>query len=263
MKKNIIIILIIVLIICFLTFNNNLNKLNHNKIENYSNDSNDSNDLTNLTNFSFNVITLYNPDRILNISEQEKILPNIKINKFNAIKGKELNLDKLVENKFLTNNFKYPSVKRHNEIGCYLSHLELLKSLKNYPENYHIILEDDFKFIPGTDFLLSINNAINQTKINSFDIIFLGWNSSDNNSEKVYWSDNLIKFVPNNSFYGTYAYIVNSNSLDKIINLISQVDMPIDIKYNLLYLSNKLDLYWINPIVIEPNFGLISTILSD
>ena len=37
--------------------------------------------------------------------------------------------------------------------------------------------------------------------------------------------------------------------------------MPIDTKYNVLYSSNKLDLYWLNPVVIEPNFSLASTIL--
>lgn len=247
-------IFIIVLLMCLLIFNTNNNKVNQNKIENYS---------TELPDFTFNVITLYNPDRLLNISEQEKILPNIKINKFNAIRGNTLNHDKLIQDKILTNDFWYPDSKRSNEIGCYLSHLELLKSLKKSSAKYHIVFEDDFKFISNTDFLAMINNAISQTKFNSFDIIFLGWNSSGNNSEKIIWSSNLIKFVPTNSFYGTYAYIVNSNSLDKIINQISQVDMPIDTKYNVLYTSGKLDLYWLNPIAIEPNFGLTSTILSD
>jgi GR25 family glycosyltransferase involved in LPS biosynthesis len=238
-------------------------------LENYSIDRID------LTGLSFNVITLYNPDRLLNISEQEKILPNIQINKFNGISGNKINQDKLVQDGILTNNFKYPNIKRSNEIGCYLSHLELLKSLKNSPAKYHIILEDDFKFIPGTDFLLEIYNGISQTKFhsnsnsnsksnsNSFDIIFLGWDSSGSNSEKVSWSKNLIKFTPINSFYGTHAYMVNSNSLDKIIDLISNIDMSIDTKYNVLYSLNKLDFYWLNPVIIEPNFGLVSTILSE
>ena len=247
--------------VCFIIFNTNpgKNKINYAKLENYSTSLPNQ---INLNEFSFNVITLHNPDRLSNISEQEKILPNIKINKFNAIRGSTLNQDKLVQDNILTNDFKYPNSKRSNEIGCYLSHLELLKSLKNSPGKYHIVLEDDFKFIPGTDFLLQVSNAITQTKYNSFDIIFLGWNLSGSDTKKVSWSENLIKFVPTNSFYGTYAYMVNSNSLDKIINLITQVDMPIDTKYNVLYSSNKLDCYWLNLVVIEPNFGLTSTILS-
>ena len=120
----IILIFIIVLIICFFILNNyTKDKINYHQIENYSPD------LINLKNFTFNVITLHNHDRLTNISEQEKILVNIQINKFNAIRGIELNQDKLVEDKILSTNFKYPSAKRSNEIGCYLSHLELLKSL--------------------------------------------------------------------------------------------------------------------------------------
>ena len=102
MRKNIIIILIfiIVLIICFFILNNSSkDKINTTQIENYSID------LINLTNFTFNVITLHNPDRLTNINEQEKILPNIQINKFNAIRGKELNQDKLIQDKILTTDF--------------------------------------------------------------------------------------------------------------------------------------------------------------
>lgn len=252
MKINLIIIFITILLLCFFILNCNQIKLNYNQ-ENYSED---------LDKFSFNVITLYTPDRLLNISEQEKILPNIKINKFRAIKGENLEQEKLVKEQILTNNFVEPTLKRLNEIGCYLSHLELLKSLKNSSAEYHIILEDDFKFVLNTNFLSMLNNAINQTKINSFDIIFLGWNLSDDNIEKIYWSDNLVKFKPNNIFNGTYAYMVNSNSIDKIIKLISKVDMPIDTKYNVLYSLNELDLYWLNPVIIEPNYNLKSTILS-
>ena len=253
MENNLIIILIfiIVLIICFFFLNFESN---------------------NLEKFTFNAITLHNPDRLENIKAQEKIIPNLQINKFNAIKGIDLNQNELLKNNILSNDFKFDSTKRSNEIGCYLSHLELLKSLRKSSKKYHIILEDDFQFVPDTNFLQIVNNATNQlnTNSNTFDIIFLGWNLSrtesgsglESESEKITWSENLIKLKATNSFYGTYGYMVNSNSLNKIIDLISQVDMPIDIKYNSLHSLDKLNLYWLNPIVIEPNFGLNSTILT-
>ena len=75
------------------------------------------------------------------------------------------------------------------------------------------------------------------------------------------YSNNLYKFNNDATFYGAYAYLVNHKSLDKIINLISYVDMPIDIKYNKLYSNKMLDMYWITPIIVEPNFDLKSTIL--
>jgi len=219
-------------------------------------------------NISFHVITLSNPDRLDNIYQQENILPNIKIIKFKAFSGKDLNQDQLIQEKILDPKFKFPSTKRSNEIGCYLSHLNLLKSLKNNFSNgaikYHIILEDDFKFVLGTDFLASINKFIAQTNFNSFDIVFLGWTLSDENkSEQIYFSENLFKFTNSSSFYGTHGYMVNSNSLDKIINLLSLIDNPIDIKYNTLYSNNLLDMYWSNQAIIESNFSLTSTILLN
>lgn len=209
---------------------------------------------------TWNVITLGYPERLKNIRTQENLL-NIKINNFNATNGKNINQDNLINTNILDINFKFDSIKRSNEIGCYQSHLNLLKSLKKSQTKYHVILEDDFKFIPNLDILDIINKIIAQTSYYSFDIIFIGW-TNDNNLSYTYFSDNLYKFNPNTHFYGAYAYIVNSTSLDKIINLITWIDMPIDLKYKQLYLEKKLDIYWTNPVIVEPNFSLPSTILS-
>jgi GR25 family glycosyltransferase involved in LPS biosynthesis len=210
---------------------------------------------------SFNVITLSNPERLLNIEEQEKIF-NIKIDKFNGIKGNQLVLDELVKNKILDINFKSDLFVRANEIGCYLSHLNLLKSLKSSNSKYHMILEDDFKFIQINNFNQIVNNIITETIDYSFDIIFLGW-FNDNELSFEYFTPNLYSFNDKNNFYGTFGYLVNSNSLNKIIDLISLVDMPIDSKYKKLYLENKLNLYWSKIKLIEPNYNLASTILNN
>lgn len=240
--------LIIIILFCFLYINNNTYL---NQIENM--------DLINM--ISFNVITLSNIERLLNIEEQEKKL-NIKINKFNGIKGNQLNQNELVKNKILDINYKFDIFTRSNEIGCYLSHLNLLKSLKSSNYKYHIILEDDFKFVQSNNFIKTINKIISETVIYSFDIIFIGWNN-DNELSFEYFSPNLYWFNNKNNFYGTYGYLVNSNSLDKIIDLISYVDMPIDMKYKSLYLDKKLNLYWSTIKLIEHNYNLTSTILSN
>jgi len=247
MRNNIYLFVLILLLICCIFY---INK-SSNQIENMN--------LINM--ISFNVITLSNPERLLNIKEQESIL-NIKMNKFNAINGRQLNQDELVKNKILDINFKLDVNKRANEIGCYQSHLNLLKSLKNTNSKYHIILEDDFNLVSGTNFMETVNLIISQTIIYSFDIIFLGWNN-ENKSSYEYFSPNLYWFNNVNNFYGAYGYLVNSNSLDKIINLISFIDMPIDNKYKILYLEKKLNIYWSNIILIEPNYALPSTILSN
>lgn len=254
MKKILFIIFLILIIICYFL----MEKYKIRK-DNFNSENNKI--------FSYNVITLYHVDRLNNIKEQEKILPNIKISKFNAIKGMEINQNELIKLKILSPEFALCEQKRSNEIGCYSSHLELLKSLRNTNYKYHIILEDDFKFVDGTDFIDSIKKIIEQTKKQNyqFDIIFLGWNSNINKllEEQIDYSENLFKFNSINSFYGTYGYMVNSNSLEKIINLIEFIDMPIDIKYNKLHSENKLNIYWSKQKLIEHNYILESTILIN
>ena len=261
-----IITFILILIFLFVVFSlSNYFTKNFCKKEMFSTKSDDLSNLYNLydlSDLSFNVITLNNHDRLVNILEQESILPNISIAKFNAINGKDLNQNDLIEKQILSPQFSFQNAKRSNEIACYLSHMNLLKSLKNSPAKYHIILEDDFKFIWGTNFLSSVYKSIEETS-GLFDIIFLGWETPyTNESEQIYWSENIFKFAQNNLFYGTYGYMVNSNSIDKIINLISIIQMPIDTKFNQLYSLNQLNLYWLKNPVIEPNYALTSTILS-
>jgi GR25 family glycosyltransferase involved in LPS biosynthesis len=242
-----IVIIIIILIFYFFCFE----YVNLKKIEN----------MDVLNDISFNVITLSNLDRLTNIEEQEKIL-NIKTNRFDAIKGNKLNQDELVRNNVLDINFKFDVPKRSNEIGCYLSHLNLLKSLKTSKSKYHVVLEDDFKFVSNTDFIETINKILEETKFYSFDIIFLGW-TNENESSQQYFSENLYWLDDTNKFYGAYGYLVNSDSLEKIINLISLIDMPIDVKYKSLYLNKQLNVYWSKIKLIEPNYNLASTILAD
>jgi GR25 family glycosyltransferase involved in LPS biosynthesis len=241
-----VIIIIIIISIFFLYENFHIKKIENINLNNH---------------LSFNVITLSNQERLKNIEEQENIL-DIKINKFDGVKGIKINQDELVKNKILDINFKFDSIKRSNEIGCYQSHLNLLKSLKNSNLHYHIILEDDFKFILGTNFIETVNKILEQTQIYSFDIIFLGW-TNENESSYKYFSPNLYWFDNLNNFSGTYGYIVNQKSIDKIIDLISFIDMPIDEKYKSLYINKKLNIYWSSVKLIEPNYLLPSTILTN
>jgi GR25 family glycosyltransferase involved in LPS biosynthesis len=258
MRNNIYFFVFIISIICYIFFI--YNKCS-NQIENMNFINMNFKNMNFKNIISFNVITLSNPERLLNIEEQESIL-NIKIDKFDAINGNQINQDELVKNKILDIKFKLDVNKRVNEIGCYQSHLNLLKSLKNKNSKYHIIFEDDFKFVSGTNFIETVNKIISQTTIYSFDIIFLGWNN-ENKSSYEYFSSNLYWFNNVDNFYGTYGYLVNSNSLDKIIDLISFIDMQIDNKYKILYFEKKLNIYWSNIILIEPNYALPSTILSN
>jgi GR25 family glycosyltransferase involved in LPS biosynthesis len=196
-----------------------------------------------------------------NIKKQEEIF-NININIFEAIKGVSINQEELINNNILNPIFRYPTIKRSNEIACYMSHLTLLKNIKNNnidKSDYSIILEDDFQII-NLDFQIIINDALLQIP-NNFDILFLGYPIIIDESTNLIFSTNLYEFNNKNNIYGAYAYLINNNNIDKIIENIEYIDMPIDIKYQELGYKNKLNIFFINPKIINTNLEFTSTIV--
>ena len=76
---------------------------------------------------------LGNIERFKNIEIMEKKLGS-KINIFQAIKGSDIDIEKIIK---YDNNLKYNFIYSYkNEVGCYLSHLLLIKSLINTKYKY-------------------------------------------------------------------------------------------------------------------------------
>ena len=213
----------------------------------------------NINIINYNVITLKNKDRIENIISQE-FLYNIKINMFDAIKGGSINQQKLFNNNILDSKFMYPSIKRSNEIGCYMSHLNLLKKCMYNNFKYSVIFEDDFT-INNEHFYYIINDALYQLPCD-FDLLFLGYPSIIDDTTNKKYSKNLYKLNLHNNIHGAYGYLINNKNLNKVIEQISFIDMPIDIKYQELGYANKLNIFFLSPKVIDTNFKFTSTIVT-
>jgi GR25 family glycosyltransferase involved in LPS biosynthesis len=79
-------------------------------------------------------------------------------------------------------NFTYKFI---NEVGCYLSHLLLIKSLINSKYKYSVIFEDDF-YIKNNNFENELNKILN--KLSSFDILYLG---NSHNNHGSHYIDNI------------------------------------------------------------------------
>ena len=202
--------------------------------------------------FDIYIISLRNIERMDNIKKQLKIY-----NIFDAVNGMDINQNELVKKNILSPHFKYDSLKRSKEIACYLSHVNILENIKkNSPYNFSIIFEDDF-IIKDDQFYNKINDIINN--VNDFDIIFLG-NLNNNHKNNIY--KNIYTFDETEYLWGTYAYLINKNSIDKIINEIKFIEKPIDIKYNELALYKKLNILTVFPTLIDTNLSLLSTILD-
>lgn len=65
------------------------------------------------------------PDRVKNIQEQQNKFTS-KIHIFDAVNGDTIDFDK-IEGQQLADSFKEDTKKRKREIGCFLSHYNVLK----------------------------------------------------------------------------------------------------------------------------------------
>ena len=138
---------------------------------------------------------------------------------------------------------------RKGEIGCYLSHLNLMRELEKHPahpEKGHLILEDDIHIDP--DFFTKVKAAAKDLP-NDWDIVTFGV------PEKEYKKNSVInvrghigRTVDINN---DYAYLVRHKSLRKIINEIAVIREPIDNTLGRASRLGNLNIYsYVAPLVV-------------
>ncbi len=196
--------------------------------------------------FKLFVITLKDPKRILNINKQQDKI-NHTIELFNAVNGDLLN-ETIINDANITIYKPVHALSKiqKREIGCYLSHMFIYKTI--IPNNnYSIIFEDDFEIL--TDNLLHKCNIIieklKELKLD-FDIIFLGNHHYNHNHGTLVHND-IYKLGNKEGLHGTQGYIVNNNNIHKIIKHTQNVTDPIDIKIQFLANDKKLNVFSIFP----------------
>lgn len=161
------------------------------------------------------------------------IIPNYTI----GIDGSKLDITKLIEE----NKVDKSCNLKKGEIGCFLSHVELLK--KAYEsKKIVLILEDDAKI--ENDTMDKIQQVLKNVP-DDFEMIFLGYN---------YYEEEYT-FKNSKYLHGAHAYIVNGKklSLEKINKLFPFI-LPYDVALPKIFKT-----YIIIPKVIElGEFGSIS-----
>lgn len=193
-----------------------------------------------------------NTNRINNIKDNEIKLNN-HIQIFNAVVGNDVNLDNLsIYEKNLINNFDYIY---KGEIGCYLSHLMLIKSLLNINTGYTVIFEDDFKIIDN-NLDQKINNILSSIDID-FDILYLG---NLNNNHSSLYKNNIYYINPEQPLWGTHGYLINNKNIKKIYNSLLNMDKAIDNKIKENFDNKILNGLVIYPILVNQNEIFNSTI---
>ncbi len=203
-----------------------------------------------------------NQERLENIKNQENIA-EIQIDLFEAVNGSKIDIPKLhkegiVKQPWDTHRYNNaPNEKLKDkimkgEIGCYLSHLYLLKKIANSDyDGWTIIFEDDL-VLSNTfkDELHKILIDLDENDNDNVDMIYLG-NTNQHHCNKGLFKNNLC--YPDTP-YGTQAYMVNKRSAQKIYELIKYVDNPIDVNYDLLMKSGKINGLVVVPTLVRQNY---------
>jgi GR25 family glycosyltransferase involved in LPS biosynthesis len=117
------------------------------------------------------------------------------------------------------------------QLGCLLSHLEILKNAEKNNYEKILILEDD---IIVSKHYHNFNLSKLKKYSEKYDIIYLGTGQHD----WVNISINKNTYIANNTT-GTFAYIIHKNIYGKLIELISKFKKPIDQYYIDLQKTNK------------------------
>ena len=166
---------------------------------------------------------------------------------YNGINGKDITLKdtihshlKFIEYKNKNTFYTYNSTIRINgegmskgELGCALSHINLLKQLTTEPPeiNYYIIMEDDVELIKPIEELYELLHHLPL----DFDLCHLAksdWNPFiRTNAVNAYFSE-----CSKSYFNRTTAYIISKKGAEKVLlYLDNQVSIPIDDIFNKIY----------------------------
>lgn len=148
---------------------------------------------------------------------------NFSYKRFNAIDAKctnfNLNDYNYKINKDLMNYFNKDNKKHIGHLGCLLSHFMIYQTfLNNSKAKYLMVFEDDVIFVDNFK-----ETLIKRTEFipNDWDLILLGshhYHTLSNNFNKEIFNG---VYELNHKFYGTYGYILNKNSVKKILTYIT------------------------------------------
>ena len=189
----------------------------------------------------------YREDR-LEIFKNTYNFHNLKYEVIPAIDGNNLDINRLHKQQIVgeycmntmnknIRDFHY-EINTKGAIGCYLSHIEVWKKIKeNKNCNYGIIFEDD----------IDINNNITEKVIynyisnlpNDWDILLL----NKNRVEMTKVKNNLFKV---SKFICLHSYVIKKNSIDKILKELMPINQHIDFKMSCLASLGKINIYFYN-----------------
>jgi len=187
-----------------------------------------------------------NTQRLLRFNQfyYESDMVNVKMERFNAINGKELDPKKYVSktayetllinerNKYRTKHYQLT----RGAIGCYLSHVSIMKKLlEDRDLDYYIIFEDDAAILPSV--YDKFNLAIKYAPQNWDMILFA--------PIMQVISEETPLFKKYDSFWGLCGYAINKKGAKAFVDEFNRkpITMQIDSKMSYMIHNNNFNVY--------------------
>lgn len=174
-------------------------------------------------------------------------LKNIKCSLVKAVDAKKIDIEKLKKYNLIgdygLNTLKTRKRTHHHQfntmgaIGCYMSHIKTWQKILNSNCKYGLIFEDDIEFNNNMTENVICNYISKLPK--DWDILLL----SKNRVTMYNVKDNLYKVK---KFICLHSYVVNKNSITKMIQEITPINQQIDFKLSCLANQNILNIYLFN-----------------
>lgn len=185
---------------------------------------------------------------------KKSIPSNIDLERFNAIVGKNVDINKWLNTEGLKslkeveqNGYRTAHYQlTRGAIGCFLSHYTLAKQLLNDTNNtMYLILEDDAGIHSKT--FDEIRSEIIKAKLINWDILLLGTHRLHGVMEKG--------FVKANGFWGLFGYLINKEGARKLVTLVDSMKIDAQIDSLMSWMSQKkyLNVYASVPAIIFDN----------
>jgi len=155
-----------------------------------------------------------NKERHENIVNMEKTLGQ-PIHRFDAVRGSSV--DDQTFHRIVDTSEK---IYNKNEIGCYKSHVNLMKEARG---EYAVIFEDDFEVYPDTH--EKIKDVLKTFPY--FDILMIG-DCNVNIGEEIH--PNICRVHDTDMICGASAYIIRTENVNRYISHFKNITAPVDLK---------------------------------
>jgi len=183
---------------------------------------------------------------------------NINYERIEAIDGRDLDINELISNNVVNNDYMKTNYKRdfkRGEVGCVLSHIKSWKKFLESDYKYGIFFEDDIE-INKEYFDIIFPNILTELPEHNFDWCYLGMNGLGFVND--YYKKIISKYFyeTESISYGCHAYILSREGANKILKYYDKVKIyhPLDFNFRVIndYPINFNEKF--NFIMVKPDF---------